>query len=294
MSPSPQGDPPRPRGAAVDDRRHAIALFRYSPIREAADPALSPRQRGTLVRALAERDHIGPDGQRVRLTRQTFDRWICDWRAGGFQALLPRHHTQGMRTAEVLLNLAVELKREAPRRTAAQIAAIIAESRGDAPSGRTLARYFRRLGLDRAGNDQPPRAFGRFEAAAPTTCGPATRCTARRSPAARPTCSPSSTTTAERWSATASAWPKTPSGWRQRCAPRWPPVGSPRCSTSTTARHSPASSSSGPARSWASAWPTPNPASRPAGARSSGCLARCAASSSSSSTRVAAPATWPS
>lgn len=151
----------------MDDRRHAIALFRYSLIREAADPALSPGQRGALVRALAERDHVGPDGQRVRLTRQTFDRWIRDWRAGGFQALLPRHHTQGMRTAEVLLNLAVELKQEAPRRTATQIAAIIAESRGDAPSGRTLARYFRRLGLDRAGSDQPPRSFGRFEAAAP-------------------------------------------------------------------------------------------------------------------------------
>jgi putative transposase len=152
--------------APLDDRRHTIALFRYSLIREAADPALSPRQRGELVRALAERDHVGPDGQRVRLTRQTFDRWIRAWRAGGFEALLPRHHTQGMRTAEVLLNLAVELKQEAPRRTATQIAQIIAESRGDAPSGRTLARYFRRLGLDQAPAERP-RSFGRFEAAAP-------------------------------------------------------------------------------------------------------------------------------
>jgi len=150
----------------VDDRRHAIALFRYSLIREAADPELSPRQRGALVRALAERDHVGPDGQRARLARQTFDRWIRDWRAGGFEALLPRHRTQGMRTAEVLLNLAVDLKQEAPRRTATQVAQIIAESRGDAPSGRTLARYFRRLGLDQAPAERP-RSFGRFEAAAP-------------------------------------------------------------------------------------------------------------------------------
>ena len=38
------------------DHRQAIALFRYALIREAADPALSPRERGELVRALAERD----------------------------------------------------------------------------------------------------------------------------------------------------------------------------------------------------------------------------------------------
>jgi len=153
--------------APVDDRRHAIALFRYSLIREAADPALSPRQRGALVRALAERDHVGPDGQRVRLARGTLDRWIRDWRQGGFEALLPRHHTQGLRTAEVLLNLAVELKQEAPRRTATQIAAIIAESRGDAPSARTISRYFGRIGLAEQLADRPPRAFGRFEAAQP-------------------------------------------------------------------------------------------------------------------------------
>jgi putative transposase len=153
--------------APVDDRRHAIALFRYSLIREAADPALSPRQRGALVRALAERDHVGPDGQRVRLARGTLDRWIRDWRQGGFAALLPRHHTQGLRTAEVLLNLAVELKQEAPRRTATQIAAIIAESRGDAPSARTISRYFGRIGLARQLADRPARAFGRFEAERP-------------------------------------------------------------------------------------------------------------------------------
>ena len=37
----------------MDDRRHAIALFRYSLVREAADPALTTRQRGALVRQSA-------------------------------------------------------------------------------------------------------------------------------------------------------------------------------------------------------------------------------------------------
>jgi hypothetical protein len=52
-----------PQGAAMpptDDRRQAVALFRYSLIREAADPALGAHERGALVRALAEGDHLGP------------------------------------------------------------------------------------------------------------------------------------------------------------------------------------------------------------------------------------------
>ena len=42
------------------ERARAIGLFRYMLIREAADPALSTRQRGKLVRATA------PTGPRAR------------------------------------------------------------------------------------------------------------------------------------------------------------------------------------------------------------------------------------
>ena len=41
-------------------------MFRYSLNREAADARLSVRQRGALVRALAETEHVGPFGQPVR------------------------------------------------------------------------------------------------------------------------------------------------------------------------------------------------------------------------------------
>src|SRR2546429_871923 len=47
-------------------------LFRS--IREAAGPALSTRQRGKLVRAIAAREHADPSGRPVRLTRWTLDR----------------------------------------------------------------------------------------------------------------------------------------------------------------------------------------------------------------------------
>lgn len=40
------------------ERARAVGLFRYSLIREAADPALSTKQRGRLVRALAGREGL--------------------------------------------------------------------------------------------------------------------------------------------------------------------------------------------------------------------------------------------
>src|SRR6266540_5995204 len=61
------------------ERARAVGLFRYSLIREAADPTLSTKQRGRLVRALASREHVGPFGDPVRVSRETIDRWIRDW-----------------------------------------------------------------------------------------------------------------------------------------------------------------------------------------------------------------------
>lgn len=148
----------------MDDHQRDIALFRYSLIREAADPELSPAERGTLVRRLAGRDHAGPGGDRVRVGRSTLDRWIRNYRAGGYHALVPQDRRGVPLTGEHILDAAVVLKREEPRRTATHIADVLAEC-GWSVSARTLQRHFARLGLDH----RPPtarRVFGRFEAEA--------------------------------------------------------------------------------------------------------------------------------
>ncbi len=149
------------------DRAREVGLFRYALIRTAADPALSTRQRGRLVRDLAAREHTGPFGQRVRISRVTIDRWILVWRRGGFDALLPSARYAQPRTAAAVLELAAALKREVPARTAAQVRAILLASAGAAPSQRTLQRHFVRLELNTRPDGVAPRAFGRFEAAAP-------------------------------------------------------------------------------------------------------------------------------
>lgn len=152
------------------DRAREVGLFRYALIREAADPALSTRQRGQLVRDLAGREHTGPSGQRVQVSRVTLDRWILTWRRGGFDALLPSMRSCDPTTSAAVLELAAALKREVPARTAAQVGAILHAHAGpgsSVPSSRTLQRHFARLELNTRPDGLPPRAFGRFEAAAP-------------------------------------------------------------------------------------------------------------------------------
>lgn len=149
-----------------DEARREIALFRYALVRQAADEQLSPAERGRLVRDLAARDHQGPDGDRVRVGRSTLDRWIRAYRADGFDGLVPAPRVRSPLTPTEVLDLAVRLKREQPRRTAAQICEIIAADRGGAPSPRTLQRLFVRTGLNRHPDGRAPRSFGRFEAAA--------------------------------------------------------------------------------------------------------------------------------
>ena len=125
--------------------------------------------------------------------------------------------------AEVF-ELAVALKRENPARTAAQVRADPARAdgvvavgerpcSGTSPSSQLDAAPARRPG-------QVRRCSAGSRPTAPTSCGPATPCTARRSAGARPTCSRSSTTTPGRSSGTGSGSPRTPSAWRRRCARR--------------------------------------------------------------------------
>lgn len=62
--------------AARRQRAQTIALWRWSLIEPAIDPALTSRQRGQIVRALAAREHAGPSGRMVSVSRKTIDRWI--------------------------------------------------------------------------------------------------------------------------------------------------------------------------------------------------------------------------
>ena len=131
-------------------RAEDVALFRYALVREATDDKLSKRERGQLVRGLAELTHQGPGGTDLRVSRPTIDRWIRAYRAGGFAALSPTPRRVEARTPAGLLALACDLRREDPARTAAHIAEMLRVSHEWSPHPRTLQRHFAALGLTRA------------------------------------------------------------------------------------------------------------------------------------------------
>lgn len=112
------------------DRAREIGLFRYRLIREAADPVHSTKERGRMVRAIAAVEHTDPFGRRVRVSRKTLDRWIRDWRTGGFDALVPNPRQPTPRTPGEVLELAVALRRENPDRTAAAVRRILRSQLG--------------------------------------------------------------------------------------------------------------------------------------------------------------------
>ncbi len=151
----------------VESRRE-VGLFRYALVRDAADPGLSMRERGRLVRAIAGREHVGPDGRLVRVARGTLDQWIRAYRHGGFEALVPQPRVVPLRTPAGMLELAFQLKRERPERTAAQVHEIMLATAGEGeyvPGLRTLQTHLARQGLNvRADGRSPGKVYGRFEA----------------------------------------------------------------------------------------------------------------------------------
>jgi transposase len=149
------------------ERGHAVGLFRYQLICPALDAGLSTKARGRLVREIAGKEHTDPFGAPVRYSRDTLDRWIRRYRAGGFSELIPSPRALSPRTDGATLELAAALKRENPARTAAQVQRILRASAGWSPSESTLLRLFHRLELVGPTAGDAPAVFGRFEAENP-------------------------------------------------------------------------------------------------------------------------------
>ncbi len=103
----------------------------------------------------------------MRVSRCTLDRWLAGYRHGGFEALVPQPRVTPLRTPVGMLELAFQLKRERPERTAAQVHEImLATVDGLVPAERTLQTHFARQGLNvRADGRSPGKVYGRFEAA---------------------------------------------------------------------------------------------------------------------------------
>jgi putative transposase len=151
------------------DPAEAIALHRFSVIAEATNPRLSPAERGHLVRDLAGRVHLLPDGSARTYSRGTLDRWIRAWRAKGLAGLRPatRSDAGAVRRHAELVAEAAALRRESPARSSAQITAILFARHGVAVSERTIRDWLQTRGLTRQALQSERASYGRFEATRP-------------------------------------------------------------------------------------------------------------------------------
>src|SRR5690348_2389084 len=149
--------------------RQEIALHRWAVIAEAANTRLTSSERGSVVRAIAARQHAHPDGTVRRYSRGTIDRWLRAWRAGGVDGLRPspRSDAGKVRAMPELFGEAAALRLELPGRSAAQIASILYHRHGVRVAERTVRGQLRRAGLHRAALKAAPRAWGRYEAERP-------------------------------------------------------------------------------------------------------------------------------
>lgn len=152
------------------DGAEEVALFRFSVISEAVSPRLTPAERGLIVRALAARTWITPEGVERSFSRNTIDRWVLAYRREGLDGLrpAPRADRGRPRAQGRWLEEAARMRRALPTRSAAQIVDAIARAHGVVLSERTVRAHLRRAGLSRAAlAAEPARAFGRFEASRP-------------------------------------------------------------------------------------------------------------------------------
>lgn len=150
-----------------DERQVRVALARWQVIAAATDERLGPSERGRWVAEIAGEVHRDADGRPMRVTARTVYRWLARWRADGFEGLKsrPRRDAGSHRVDAAVLELAAALRREAPARSAAHIAEVIARTQGVPVAARTLQRFFAAHGLERARLEGRHRAYGRFEAA---------------------------------------------------------------------------------------------------------------------------------
>ncbi|MCL6558204.1 MAG: DDE-type integrase/transposase/recombinase [Firmicutes bacterium] len=149
--------------------RQEVANFRYGLIAPLVTRKLAPGEQAALLREIASHTYDIPGGQAKKLHPRTLERYLCFYREGGWEALLPSVRADKLACRQIapeVLEKAIALKKENPARSVRQIMAIL-ELAGMAPPGAlkesTLSRQLRRRNLTKKALEKEPGAFRRFE-----------------------------------------------------------------------------------------------------------------------------------
>ncbi len=151
------------------DRRRAeeLANFRYqliSPI--VCRDNLYHGETAALIGEAAAKIYQIPGSRKTSVSSRTIERYLKDYREGGFMALMPKSRSKtAARLPQEYLDLAIALKRENLKRPVNQIIETL-EMSGQVPAGilkkSTLYDHFNRLGLTKVLGKKESRAYQRF------------------------------------------------------------------------------------------------------------------------------------
>lgn len=109
-------------------------------------------EREAYFRSLAQREHLLPNGARRRYSVRTFRRWWRRLQQEGIEGLTRRRRSDRAKPRaclQTLLDRAVALKAEQPRRSAVVINRILRQEFGRTVARSTLYRHLRRAGATR-------------------------------------------------------------------------------------------------------------------------------------------------
>lgn len=148
-----------------------IALFRYTVIRPLIDEGPPGYKISAVLKDVSGRSHQDWQGRWIKVSVKTLRRWIGAWEKAGFSGLFPKERCdigQVRATSIDILDLAENLKREAPGRSSPAIAGIIKKTKGIEVSERTIRRHLAKRGATfHELKGQGRRVYGRFEKETP-------------------------------------------------------------------------------------------------------------------------------
>lgn len=76
-----------------DEEKRELALFRFSLIAPLVNETYDAISKNQFFRDVAFKEHILPNGSRVKLSSGTIKKWFLNYKNGGFDALIPKTRT---------------------------------------------------------------------------------------------------------------------------------------------------------------------------------------------------------
>jgi putative transposase len=154
-----------------DKQRQEIANFRYGLIAPLVTRKLDLGEQATLLRDIASHSYDIPHSTGKTVSIRTLERYMKVYRQGGWEALMPSPRADKLQCKQIppdVLEKAIALKQENPRRSVRQIMAILELAQFVEPGmlkESTLSKQLKRRGMTRKALEQEQsHTFRRFEA----------------------------------------------------------------------------------------------------------------------------------